>query len=115
MGSDWTAGAPLPGGDMEGANFGAFFNDFRDRHAWLPEDLALHYARLYGTLSPLVLDGARSVADLGHYFGGNCYAAEVDYLRRSEWAQTAEDILFRRTKCGLHMSQSQIDALAALY
>ena len=76
--------------------------------------LALHYARLYGTLSQQVLDGARNMADLGQYFGGNCYAAEIDYLRRSEWAQTAEDILFRRTKCGLHMSQSQRDAVAAL-
>lgn len=114
MGRDWTAGAPLPGGDMEGANFGAFFNDFRSRHAWLPQDLALHYARLYGTLSEHVLNGARSIADLGTPFGGNCYAAEIDYLRRSEWAQTAEDILFRRTKCGLHMSQSQREAVAAL-
>ena len=112
---DWTADAPLPGGDMAGADFGAFFSDFRRRHAWLPEDLALHYARLYGTLSQRVLNGARSIADLGTPFGSNCYAAEIDYLRRSEWAETAEDILFRRTKCGLHMSQSQRDAVAALY
>ncbi len=114
MGRDWTADAPLPGGDMAGADFGAFFADFRSRHAWLPEALALHYARLYGTLSLNVLNGARSIADLGQDFGGNCYSAEIDYLRRSEWAQTAEDILFRRTKCGLHMTQSQRDAVAAL-
>ncbi|MBL8906024.1 MAG: glycerol-3-phosphate dehydrogenase [Rhizobiales bacterium] len=115
MGAGWTAGAPLPGGDMAGADFGAFFNEFRSSYGWLPEDLALHYARLYGTLSPQVLDGARSISDLGRHFGGNCYAAEVDYLRRSEWAETADDILFRRTKCGLHMSQSQREAFAAHY
>ena len=115
MGRDWTADAPLPGGDMAGADFGAFLNEFRGRHVWLPEDLALHYARLYGTLSESVLNGARNITDLGPSFGGNCYAAEIDYLRRSEWAETAEDVLFRRTKCGLHMTQSQRDAVAALY
>lgn len=99
---------------MAGADFKAFFGEFRGRHAWLPDDLALHYARLYGTLSERVLNGARSIADLGPSFGGNCYASEIEYLRRVEWAQTAEDILFRRTKFGLHMSQSQRDEVASL-
>lgn len=114
MGGDWTASAALPGGDMAGADFKAFFGEFRNRHDWLPDDLALHYARLYGTLSEKVLNGARGIADLGTFFGGNCYAAEIEYLRRFEWAQTAEDILFRRTKAGLHMTQSQRDDVASL-
>ena len=113
-GGDWTATAALPGGDMVGADFKAFFSEFHGRHAWLPEELALHYARLYGTLSERVLNGARSIADLGPSCGANCYAVEIEYLRRSEWAQTAEDILFRRTKFGLHMSQSQRDEVASL-
>jgi D-erythritol 1-phosphate dehydrogenase len=115
MGGDWTATSPLPGGDMEGADFDGFLADFRRKYDWLPENLALHYARLYGTLSQHILDGARSVADLGQHFGGTCYTAELDYLKRSEWAQTPEDLLFRRTKSGLHMSQAQRDVVAALY
>ena len=99
---------------MAGADFKAFLGEFRNRYDWLPDDLALHYARLYGTLSEKVLNGARSIADLGTFFGGNCYAAEIEYLRRFEWAQTAEDILFRRTKAGLHMTQSQQDDVASL-
>ncbi|MFO0992867.1 MAG: glycerol-3-phosphate dehydrogenase [Hyphomicrobiales bacterium] len=114
MNGDWTATAALPGGDMPDSDFQAFLTEFRNRHAWLPVELALHYARLYGTLGENVLNGARSIADLGTPFGSNCYAAEIEYLRRTEWAQTAEDILFRRTKYGLHMSQSQKDAVAAL-
>jgi len=114
MGKDWTAGASLPGGDMANADFDAFLAEFRGLNEWLPQNLALHYARLYGTLSQRVLNGARSMTDLGQNFGGMCYAAEIDYLRRSEWAETAEDILFRRTKCGLHMSQAQRDAVAAV-
>jgi glycerol-3-phosphate dehydrogenase len=114
MGSEWTAKSPLPGGDMQGADFDAFLADFRKRYAWLPDNLALHYARLYGTLSQQILDGARSLADLGQHFGGTCYTAELEYLRASEWAETAEDILFRRTKYGLHMSPSEREAVAAL-
>ncbi|MBL8894398.1 MAG: glycerol-3-phosphate dehydrogenase [Rhizobiales bacterium] len=114
MTGDWTATAELPGGDMPGADFDAFLREFRNRHAWLPKELALHYARLYGTLSENVLNGAGSIADLGMAFGANFYAAELDYLRRAEWAQTADDILFRRTKVGLHMSQSQRDEVASL-
>ena len=113
MSGDWTSRSPLPGGDMQDADFSAFLAAFRARNQWLPEDLALHYARLYGTRSQHVLNGARHMADLGRHFGGMCYAAEVEYLRRSEWAQSADDILFRRTKLGLHMSQSERDAVAA--
>jgi glycerol-3-phosphate dehydrogenase len=114
MKGNWTAAATLPGGDMAGADFFAFFGEFRGRYAWLPENLALHYARLYGTLSEELLNGASNIADLGPSFGGNCYAREVQYLRRCEWAQTADDILFRRTKLGLHMSEAQRAAVASL-
>ena len=99
---------------MAGADFNAFLGEFRERYSWLPEDLAFHYARLYGTRSEQLLNGARNIADLGPFLGENCYASEIDYLRRVEWAQTAEDILFRRTKFGLHMSQSQRDKVASL-
>jgi glycerol-3-phosphate dehydrogenase len=100
----WTAGAPLPGGDIPNADFAAFFAGFRRTEPWLPEDLALRLARAYGTRVTKVLDGARSLHDLGEDFGGGLYEAEIEYLGKTEWARTAEDILWRRTKLGLHVT-----------
>jgi glycerol-3-phosphate dehydrogenase len=59
-----------------------------------------------------VLGSAATVADLGRHFGDTLYAAEVDYLVAQEWANSAEDILWRRTKCGLHMSPSQRETVS---
>jgi glycerol-3-phosphate dehydrogenase len=109
----WTAGAPLPGGDMA-EGFDSFLGALRASHPWLPEDLATHYARLYGTQADTLLDGSRNLADLGRHFGGTLYAAEVDYLCKHEWARTAEDILFRRTKTGLHLPQAAHRAVAEM-
>ena len=103
----WTATAPLPGGDMPDADFDRFLGDLRTAHPWLPEKLTHHYARLYGTRTRDVLKGARDVSDLGQHFGGLLYQAEIDYLRQTEWARTAEDVLDRRTKHGLHLTADQ--------
>lgn len=103
----WTAGAPLPGGDMPGADFDRFLAGLRSSYPWLPEALAHHYARLYGTRSTEVIGTARSVEDLGAHFGGLLYQSEIDYLKRAEWATTAEDVLDRRTKHGLHITPDQ--------
>lgn len=107
MTAPWTASAPLPGGDMRDADFDGFLAEFRREHAWLPEALAHHYARLYGTRAPDVLNGARDMAGLGRHFGGLLHACEIDYLRKAEWAETAEDVLDRRTKHGLHLTPEQ--------
>ena len=103
----WTATAPLPGGDMPDADFDRFLGYLRTAHPWLPEKLTHHYARLYGTRTRDVLKGARDVSDLGQHFGGLLYQAEIDYLRQTEWARTAEDVLDRRTKHGLHITADQ--------
>ena len=103
----WTAAAPLPGGDMPGADFERFLAQLQTAQPWLPEDLAHHYARLYGTRTTDLLNGARDLAGLGQHFGGLLYRAEIDYLRKAEWARTAEDVLDRRTKHGLHISTGQ--------
>ena len=84
---------------------------FRQEHPWLPADLALHYARLYGTRARDLLGDAARLDDLGRHVGGLLYAREVAYLRRVEWARTAEDILERRTKHGLHLSEEEKRAL----
>jgi D-erythritol 1-phosphate dehydrogenase len=107
LGSAWTAGAPLPGGDMANADFDAFLAGLRREHAWLPAGLAEHYARLYGTRARDLIGDATGVEGLGRHLGGLLYAREVDYLCRAEWARTAEDILERRTKHGLHLSDDQ--------
>jgi glycerol-3-phosphate dehydrogenase len=110
----WTASAHLPGGDMPNADFDAFLGGFQRAHSWLPADLARHYARLYGTRAEHLLDGARSLGDLGAHLGGTLYEREVTYLSVVEWARSAEDILDRRTKHGLHLGPEARAALADL-
>ena len=112
-GEAWTAAAPLPGGDLPDADFEAFLDALQQERPWLPPALARRYARAYGTRVALLLDGAHGLADLGERLGEGLYAAEVDYLVRSEWAQTAEDILFRRSKLGLHLGDEAAARLAA--
>ena len=70
-------------------------------------------ARTYGTRTEQLLKGVESIADLGEDFGGGLHVQEVDYLVANEWAQTAEDILFRRTKLGLHVSPDGVSRLMA--
>jgi D-erythritol 1-phosphate dehydrogenase len=111
LGPAWTAGAPLPGGGMANADFDCFRAALGQEHGWLPECLAGHYARLYGTRARDLLGDATGIASLGRHFGGLLYAREVDYLQRVEWARTGEDILERRTKHGLHLNQEQKRAL----
>jgi glycerol-3-phosphate dehydrogenase len=106
----WTAGAPLPGGDMEGADFERFAKRFAACHPWLPAELALRYAHAYGTRADKMLSGARSLADLGRQFAPDLYEAELRYLRDVEWARSAQDILWRRTKLGLHIAPAQLEA-----
>jgi glycerol-3-phosphate dehydrogenase len=75
-------------------------------------------ARRYGTLVDDVLDEAESAAALGAQLGGGLTEREVVYLRDNEWARQPDDVLWRRTKCGLHMSADErtaaSDAIARL-
>lgn len=107
MGQPWTEQAPLPGGTIPDADFDAWFAAFQKRWDWLPAPLAQHYARCYGTRADLLLDGASSLADLGVCFGGVFYAREASWLYHEEWAQTAEDMLLRRTKHGVLMNAAE--------
>jgi len=110
----WTSShAPLPGGDIDNADFNGFLTEFRQAHSWLPSDLARRYAHAYGTLAAELVGDAGGLADLGEDLGGGLYGAEVDYLVRREWARTAEDILWRRSKLGLHVSEGTVGRLEA--
>ncbi|MBJ7262983.1 MAG: glycerol-3-phosphate dehydrogenase [Burkholderiaceae bacterium] len=97
----WTAHAPLPGGDMPAADPNAYARQFASRHPWLPESLALRYVNAYGTLTERMLQGAAQMADLGEDFGSGLFEREVQWLVEQEWAHSAEDILWRRTRLGL--------------
>ncbi|MBX9682882.1 MAG: glycerol-3-phosphate dehydrogenase [Hyphomicrobium sp.] len=104
-----TATAVLPGGDVGGnghpaENFAAWFEAFSARHTGF-DRISLHrLARRYGTRADMILDGARAPADLGTDFGAGLSTREVEYLKAHEWAMTAEDVLWRRTKTALHLS-----------
>ena len=114
LGSAWTAGAPLPGGEgIEHADFEGFLARLRAGHPWLPEPLARRYARLYGSRTARLLDGARSLGDLGRAFGAGLYEAEARYLIANEWARTAQDVLERRTKLGLRLNEAERSEFAA--
>src|SRR5690606_39779856 len=82
-------------------------------YPFLEGRFARRLVRLYGTRAKTLLGLARSYADLGQRFGGDLYEAEVRYLVENEWAVTAEDVLWRRTKCGLHIGAEEVEALGA--
>jgi D-erythritol 1-phosphate dehydrogenase len=113
MSGPWTKDASLPGGDLRDADFGRFLAQLRSRHAWLPKEVSQGYARRYGSRVKDLLDGARSLDDLGRHFGATLYEREARFLIAEEWAKEADDILERRTKHGLHLTEAQRDAFAA--
>ncbi|MFN3792279.1 glycerol-3-phosphate dehydrogenase [Massilia sp.] len=107
----WTAQAVLPGGDLFGSvpdsravlDFDRWVAAFEHRRPWLPPSLARRWARAYGNRTGTLLDGAAGLADLGEEVAPGLYAAELRYLMRHEWAVCAQDVLWRRTKLGLHL------------
>lgn len=109
-GQAWTQGAVFPGGNMV---FDALLAQFKSEKPFLGDDLAWRLARSYGTLAWRFLNEARSMSDLGRDFGCGLTEAEVRYLVEREWARSADDILWRRTKLGLHMSAKEQDELRA--
>jgi glycerol-3-phosphate dehydrogenase len=103
----WTASAPLPGGDIPQGDIPAFTKELQTRYPFLSDTLAVHYVKHYGTLAFRFLNGSQSLEDLGECYGKELYAKELQYLIEHEWAETAEDVLFRRTKWGLKLSDAE--------
>ena len=112
-GKPWTAGSTLPGGDIENADFDAFLKSIGEKWNWLPPDLARRYCRAYGTRIEKLIGTADELDGLGEHFGDGLYEAEVTYLMREEWALTDEDILWRRSKLGLHIDDETAARLRA--
>jgi glycerol-3-phosphate dehydrogenase len=101
----WAASEALPGGDV--AHFNAFRDEMHKKYPNLGRELVEGVVRRHGSRAPRILGEARIAQDLGKYFGGGLTQREIDYLVTQEWAETAEDILWRRTKCGLHMDAGE--------
>lgn len=112
MGPTWTAKAPLPGGDIN-ISFDEFVAKMLQQYASLPASLVQRYASSYGTQLHHILKHVQSVKDLGQHFGSDLYEKEVLYLIANEWAMTAEDILWRRSKLGLFLTNEQQKQLQA--
>lgn len=112
MGADWTETAKLPGGDIDDADYQAFSDKLKAEYPWMPRSLRHHYGRRYGTRISMILGDATSLDGLGKHFGGDLYEVEVRYLVKHEWAQTVEDVLWRRTKHRLHLTADEQAAFA---
>ena len=110
-GEAWTRKSTLPGGDFEPLAFEAEVRRLGKDFPGLPQALIGRLMRLYGTRARVLLGSASAVDELGQHFGADLYAAEVDYLVAHEWARTAQDILWRRTKLGLKLSPEEVAAL----
>ncbi|MDA1088710.1 MAG: glycerol-3-phosphate dehydrogenase [Proteobacteria bacterium] len=104
LGTPWTATSILPGGDLGADGFLGFIHTLIGRHPGIDPEYLRGLAGRHGTLVEDVIGEAMGMQDLGEYFGGGLYAREVDFLIDHEWAETADDVLWRRTKTGLHMT-----------
>ena len=102
-GRSWTAYEALPGGDFPDLDIFGLLLRLQTEYPFLPLDLVRRLARSYGTRSLAILGEATSPDELGQDFGGGVTAAELDYLVREEWARSADDVLWRRSKLGLHL------------
>jgi glycerol-3-phosphate dehydrogenase len=100
----WTADRPLPGGDFPGGDFGGLLAGLTELYPWLPAGLRFALARRHGALTGAVLGDATGLAELGADLGAGLTEREVVYFRDREWARTPDDILWRRTKAGLHLA-----------
>ena len=108
----WTGTTSLPGGEFDPTAFEAEVRKLQSRYGFLSINEARRLVRFYGTRAPNMLGLAKKRSDLGADFGAGLTACEIDYMRHHEWAHTAQDILFHRSKLGLRLSPSQIDAIA---
>ncbi len=115
----WTHGAFMAGGDLSGwigasgnatrpeIAFERFLAVVQKRYGWLPELLALRLAHAYGSRIVQVLGDAQALADMGHQVAPGLYERELNYLKSEEWAVSTQDVLWRRSKLGLHYTAAQ--------
>ncbi len=113
QGEGWTASNPLPGGDFPIQSYNKKCREFCQTFDFLPEKTAQRLFKCYGTRAYKILHHAKNLDDLGQSFSHGLYQKEVEYLIQNEWAYSADDILWRRTKLGLEFKQFEADKLSA--
>ncbi|MFO1338867.1 MAG: glycerol-3-phosphate dehydrogenase [Burkholderiaceae bacterium] len=118
----WTHGAFLPGGDLRewigpadrpDHDFERLLQALAVRHPWLPRPLARRLARAYGARVARVLGAAEGLDGLGAEVAPGLYEAELRYLQREEWAVSGDDVLWRRSKLGLHLDAAARERVRA--
>jgi glycerol-3-phosphate dehydrogenase len=109
---EWTRYSTLPGGEVPAGDRAAFSRTMAARTPWLASNVLDPMLRRHGSDLPAILGRAKCHADLGEDFGGGLFECELDWLLRHEWAVSADDVLWRRTKCGLHMTDEQRERVA---
>lgn len=112
IGPAWTANSPLPGGDVGTDGYDVWFGDLVRRRPGLARTTLDRLARRYGTRTDKLLDSASHEAELGIQLGGGLSACEVAFLKADEWAMTADDVIWRRTKTALHVPPDSRTGLA---
>lgn len=104
---------PLPGGNFEESHPDAFLSGIKESHSWLHPSILERQVASYGTNAFKILGNAHQLSDLGSHFGAGLYESEIRYLIQYEWARKAEDILWRRTKLGLSLNETEVQTLSA--
>lgn len=107
----WTADAPLPGGDFAVDGFAAQVTALAARYHFLEPAWVERLVSSYGSLAAEILGDAQCLADCGRHFGGGLTECEVRYLVEREWCRNADDLLWRRSKLGLHLTATEVIAL----
>ena len=100
----------MPGGDLPANDLARFERELQRERPWLRPGVARRLATAYGSRTGRMRDGAASWDDLGRDFGAGLTEREAEWMRADEWAVRAEDVLWRRSKRGLHMSPEQREA-----
>lgn len=111
-GEDWTKEASLPGGDFPSNGFDALVDQYAKRWEFIDRSIVQRLVRAYGTDTATMLKNARKAGDLGQKFGAGLYEVELRWLIDYEFATSAEDTLWRRSKLGLHMTEAEQQAVA---
>jgi glycerol-3-phosphate dehydrogenase len=110
--SPWTRGSALPGGDIPGLDIEAFSAAAMRRFPFAPPRMIRRMSRAYGTRIERVLGQARRSEDLGEEIAPGLFEAELEYLRAKEWARSADDVLWRRSKLGLALDPAARERVA---
>jgi len=110
LAASWTKSAVLPGGDFSTPR--ALTSVFENQYEWLPEPIVSRFVKTYGTCSFKLLEGCRSLDDLGKHFGADLYEQEIRYLVEHEFAIELDDIIWRRTKLGLRLNKQEQQSIS---